>query len=252
MGAMVARLFSDAGYSVIVGDTVDGPISYKPIADCDVVVVSVPIPVMESALERLGPLTRKDGVVLDIASVKQAPVEAMLRHCKGQVIGSHPLFGPLTESPADHVWFGCRARSDDGAFEWFRDFVEDTGARFVEIDPLRHDKLMAAVQVLRHLLLFCFGRGLMGLGFDPASELESCGPWFGGLVEMLRRQVAQKPELYADIALGNPHSDEVADTLLESMQEFRDLLRDRDKEGLTQAMREVSNYALDTDLKKRG
>jgi len=241
MGRAMARFFTEAGYPVEVADTVDGPISWESIAANDVILLAVPIPAVEGVIRELGPFTRENGLVMDIASIKDAPVKAMLQHCRGEVVGTHPLFGPSTASLDKQVVFVCPARSNQW-IDWLKVFLADQGARVVEIEPDEHDRLMGTVQVLRHMLLLCLGRSLMSLDFDLAADLPSSGPWFGQLVEMLRHQMDQSPELYADIALHNPATPEVADHFLQAVQEITASYLSKDRTNMIRIMNEVSSY----------
>ncbi|MFC1834083.1 prephenate dehydrogenase/arogenate dehydrogenase family protein [Thermodesulfobacteriota bacterium] len=242
MGALTARFFSEAGYSVTAfGRSASGTIPWEEVAEHDVIVLSIPISTVEPVMRELGPITRKNGVVIDNSSVKAKPVQSMLQHCRGEVIGSHPLFGPATESMKDHIVFVCPARSNRW-YSWFRSFLEDTGARVVEIDPEKHDRLMASVQVLRHLLLFCLGRSMMRLDYDMGSDLDVSGPWFSTIVGLLQRQLAQDPELYSEIIASNPHSDEVVKAFGESVEEMCALYKSEDRSDLVRMIEEIASY----------
>ena len=241
MGKLLCGLFGEGGYRVRVADTALGSISWEDVAASDAVILAIPIPQMEKAITELGPHTRRDGVVIDIASVKESPVQMLRRHCNGEVIGSHPLFGPSVGSMEGQVLFLCSSGSTEWV-EWYRSFYEERGARVVEIDPACHDRLMASVQVLRHLTLFCFGRALMNVGFDLASELPNAGPWFNGLVAMLAHQVEQPPELYADIALHNSYMASAVEGFRLSAEELRSAYEKADRSEMTRVMGEISRY----------
>jgi prephenate dehydrogenase len=237
------RLFVDAGYRVEVADKAAGPIAYESIAKHDVIVLAVPIPAVEELMQALGPFTRPDGVIIDIASVKQAPVQAMLRHARGEVIGSHPLFGPDTPSLQDQIVFVCPARTKKWIV-WFRHFLEQQGARVVEIEPEVHDRLMAVVQVFRHMLLFCFGQTLMNMDFDLQSHLPLSGPWFSQLTEMLSCQLKQRPELYAELAAHNPATSHVVENFLKAAQEIAASYKSSNSSGLITIIDDLSKYML--------
>lgn len=241
MGSLMGRFFEEAGNRVAIVDQADGPILWNLVAEHEVILLAVPIPAMEGVLEQLGPLTRVDGAVIDIASVKDAPVEAMLRSCRGEVIGCHPLFGPATDSLRNEIVFVCPTRSTRW-IGWFRSFLDNAAAEVIDIDPKEHDELMATVQVLRHLLLLCLGRSLMRLEFDLAENLPRSGRWFSGLVAMLRRQLDQDPQLYADLAFHNPASAEVVERFLESAEEICSYYGSHDRVHLVRTIGEVSRY----------
>ncbi len=241
MGALMARLFTEAGYEVLIADLKDGPVPPDWAAQCRVLLLAVPIPVLPGLLERLGPYTRRDGVVIDIASVKQEPVEAMLKHCRGEVIGGHPLFGPGVKSLDGQLFFVCPARSKRW-LGWWLDLLERFGIRAVEIEPRRHDWLMAHVQVLRHLLLFSFGLSLARLNFDAFGLATLSGPWFNQLVQLLTRQLGQGPDLFADLAGHNSAAAEVAAGFLAAAQEVASAYTENDRQAIIELIGEIADH----------
>jgi len=248
MGRMLCRLFQEGGCSVRVADRSLSPISWETVAASDVVVLAVPIPEMKEAIMELGPHTRSDGVVIDIASVKENLVELMLQHCNGEVIGSHPFFGPSVGSIKDQILFLCDTGSTNW-IQWYRSFYEGLGARVVEIDPASHDRLMAAAQILRHLSLFCLGKGLMSVGFDLVSNLPNSGPWFTELIDMLVRQLEQPAELYADIALHNRYMAQTVEAFRLAAAELCSFYEKGDRSNMTRVMTEISHYVHSDGVK---
>lgn len=241
MGSLMARLLQEAGYGVECADTRKDKASAERVAQNDVVILAVPISSLETVVKQIGPFTREDGAVIEIASVKQEPVRFMPEHCRGEVVCSHPLFGPSITSLKDQVVFLCPVEPGRWT-EWFRSFFSERGARVVDIGPERHDRLMATVQVLRHLLLFCFGRTLTELNFNLEDDLNVSGPWFSCLVEMLRRQLDQSPNLYADLALHNPAVNEVARRFIEAANEAGTLFESLDGDGIKNYISQIRPF----------
>lgn len=241
MGKLMARFFVEAGYPVRIADSMTGSVDWQSIARNDVVLLAVPIPELEGVVRNIGPHTPESGVVIDIASLKDAPVRAMLAYCRGEVIGSHPLFGPSTASLEGQLFFLCPAKSTRWIV-WLKAFLADRGAEIAEIDPLRHDRLMGTVQVLRHMLLFTFGRTLMDLDFDLASELKLSGPLFSQLAGLLSRQVEQSPDLFANLAIHNPTTDEVSHHFLAAAREIGQSYGSGDVSHLVRVIEEVSSH----------
>ena len=241
MGSLMSTAFEEAGYDVTVADTQQGEISWERIGQHDAIVLAIPISAVEGVMRALGPHTREDGVIVDIASLKEAPIRSMLEHARGEVIGSHPLFGPAISSFKDQLVFVCSANSARW-MRWFRTFLEGLGARVREIDPVEHDRLMGTVQVLRHLLVFCFGRSLMRLQYDVSSDLAFSGPWFSQLMEMVRNQVGENPGLYAELAFPNPITDEVISCFVEEVEGMCAAYRSRDRNALIGRINELASY----------
>jgi prephenate dehydrogenase len=54
---------------------------------CEVIVVSVPIPVTAEIIRQVGPLLSEDKLLMDLTSLKKEPVKRMLASSKAEVIG---------------------------------------------------------------------------------------------------------------------------------------------------------------------
>lgn len=218
MGAWWARALRLAGCEVLIADARDGAITPDMVAECPVVVLAVPVSRVEEVMRHIGPHTRDDGLVMDICSLKEAPLSSMLAHAQGEVVGAHPLFGPTAEGLDGQLVFVCPGRGERWE-RWVQGFLQDRGARVVEMDPARHDRLMAQVQSLRHLWLVCLGRALTRLGYDPQRDLAFSGPWFNDLIDMLTHQCRQPAELYCELATHNPAVPQAAEALRQAAGE---------------------------------
>jgi len=230
MGGLLVRLLKEAGLRPQIMDIRDGSFAPETAAQCLVLILAVPVPAFEEVMRAVGPYTRRDGAVIDIASLKEAPLEIMLKHTRGEVVGSHPLFGPSCE-PDGQTVFICPGRGKVWA-SWWRSLWKRAGARVTEISPSRHDRLMAQVQTLRHLMVGSLGLVLRDMGFDPEQDLPLAGPWFASLWSLLENQAAQPAGLYADLAVANPHSAEAVKALSRAVSELGGKLEDHDHEGL--------------------
>ena len=112
----------------------------------------------------------------------------------------------------------------------------------MEIEPERHDRLMAQVQTLRHFLLFALGRTLLDLGFDRQTEEELAGPYFGKLLCMLNHQSQQPADLYTELALNNPYGLEAMNSFIKQAQTLTQKLAEGDKPALIDAVSQVEQY----------
>ncbi len=241
MGRLFVKLFRQAGYRVEVGDRSSDPGSMQSLAQHDIVFLAVPISAVEHVTLEIGPWTVPAGATIDIASVKEGPLRSMLSHCRGEVIGSHPLFGPSIETVEGQVVFICQARSSQW-IGWYRAFLLAQGAKVVDIEPDRHDRIMAVAQVLRHLVLFCLGGSLARLEFDLDTDLPLSGPWSSQLVGMLKHHLGQSPELYAELGLHNTHVPRVVDAFLETATELCTSYDNRDRAAMVKTIGEIAGY----------
>src|SRR5690606_11897810 len=110
MGRTMARLFGDLGHAVMIAD-VDTELSATEAASlADAVAVSVPISVTEQVIREVGPHVREDALLMDVTSLKEAPLAAMLESTRASVVGTHPMFGPNMHSLQGQRFVVCPGR----------------------------------------------------------------------------------------------------------------------------------------------
>ncbi len=241
MGGLFVKLFRESGFKTKVADISNGPLDCQDIAKSDIIVLALPMGEIEGIIEELGPLTSPDSSIIDISSLKKDTMDLLTEKCNAQVIGCHPLFGPAVESFEGRLFFLC-CDSEAPWSRWFTGFLRDSSAIIVEKQPDEHDKLMAVAQSLRHMMLIAFGLTLKRLGFDLERDLELSGPWFGELVELLKRQMDQPAWLYTDIALMNNAFPEVFQAFSEEVWDLFHKITQKDHTGLVESMNNVSQF----------
>lgn len=241
MGRWLTGFLERSGFRVRAADKDDPVMETWRAARCRVVILAVPVSEVAVVMRLVGPDTRADGVIMDVCSLKAGPLEAMLDHARGEVIGLHPLFGPHAASLTGQTVFMCRGRGGfwPGRIEaWLR----RQGANVAETSARRHDRLMAVVQTLRHLTLAALGGTMSQLGFDLEQDLPLAGPWFNGLVDTLAAQCAQPPGLFADLALSNPEAIETAEVFKSRFESLTASLQSGDHTSLMTAFQETWDY----------
>lgn len=241
MGRWFRDHFEGNGFEVQGYSRSDGPLSARFVQASQIIILSVPVGCMSQVMQTIGPWLKPDQLLMDLGSLKADPLAVMQQEAQCPVIGTHPLFGPSVPSLQDQLVFMCSQYGGDWA-DWLNGYLAEQGARLVEIDPLKHDRLMAQVQTLRHFLLFALGRTLLDLGFDRQAEGELSGPWFGKLLCMLSHQSQQPADLYTELALHNPFGLETMNSFSKQTQELTAILADGDKPALIEAVSQVERY----------
>jgi chorismate mutase/prephenate dehydrogenase len=244
MGRLLTALFADLGHHVLAAD-VDTDITPRDAAaQADVVVISVPIEATLDVIRDLGPRVREDALLMDVTSIKAAPVEAMLRHAPASVIGTHPLFGPSVHSVQGQRIVLTPARLADGTgwLDWLRRMLEARGLQVIETSPDEHDRAMAVVQVLTHFSTEVLGRAIASIGVPLEETLRYTSPVY--LIDMLMaaRHFAQSPDLYASIQMSNPRTAEVTAAFVAAAQELRDISVGGDRAAFAGIFRDVAEH----------
>lgn len=215
MGAMLARLFEGFDQEVLVAD-LDTELTPEAAARAaDVVLLSVPIDVTEEVARALGPHVGERGLMLDVTSTKTGPVAAMLASSAGEVIGTHPLFGPRVHSLQGQRIALVPARVHEGSANerWLRAILAARGLVVVDTDAETHDRAMGVVQVLTHFTTEVMGLALARLGVPVEETLRFTSPVYLLELIMAARHFAQSPELYGAIQAGSPERKRVHETV---------------------------------------
>lgn len=231
IGRWFDHFFQKEGFEVIVSGRSIGP-DFQALARlCPVVVVSVPIKVTCQVIEKVGPFMPKESLLMDLTSLKEEPVKAMLKSSPSEVIGLHPLFGPKIKSMAGHNIVLCPARTRKW-LPWIKNIFLKNRARIIETTPRRHDELMALVQGINHLNSITLGLTLGRSGFDLEELKQFATPILKTKLDILKNIFSQNSRLYAEIITQNPYLPKVVKEYGESLSEMKKWIDRKDSENL--------------------
>ncbi len=241
MGRAMARLFGDLGHAVIIAD-VDTELSPKEAAAlADVVVVSVPIAVTDQVIREIGPHVREDALLMDVTSVKEAPLAAMLESTRASVAGTHPMFGPSVHSLQGQRVVVCPGRGE--AWEaWLRRMLSARGLVVTDATAAQHDRAMAVVQVLNHYQTQVLGLTLARFGVPIEETLRFTSPAYLMELYVAGRHFAQSPALYGPIEMRNPRTAEVTAAFQAAARELGDVLASGDQARFAAIFDEVRAF----------
>ncbi|WP_404340640.1 bifunctional chorismate mutase/prephenate dehydrogenase [Pseudoalteromonas mariniglutinosa] len=244
MGQLFAKQLRRSGYEVRILDKPQQPQTEALLADAKMVLISVPINAFEHVVRGL-PKLNDDCLLVDITSVKQAPLAVLKEVHSGPVVGLHPMFGPDISHWVKQTVVVCEGRDHEVA-QGLLSQLQVWGCQLVELDAKKHDEAMQIIQVMRHLTTFVYGQFLAKQSHS-LEELRSCSsPIYQLELMMVGRLFAQSPELYSDIMLAQFDN---VETLLASYQdtfaETLSKLKAGDKAGLMDAFASAKAYFSD-------
>ncbi|HKW15165.1 MAG TPA: bifunctional chorismate mutase/prephenate dehydrogenase [Candidatus Krumholzibacteria bacterium] len=241
MGRCMANLFADLGHAVMIAD-VDTPLTPEEAArTADVVVISVPIDITVEIVKRLAPLVREDALLMDVTSVKIAPMQAMMDASRAAVAGTHPLFGPSV-----HSLQGQRVALVPGRgaewMQWLRTMLEARGLTVVDTDAATHDRVMSIVQVLTHFATEVMGSTMTALDVPLKETLRFTSPVYLMELFMTARHFAQSPDLYASIQMSNPETERITAQFLATAERLRGNVMARDHDAVRRTFSDVHTF----------
>jgi len=238
MGRWFQGFFAAQGLEVLVADVDTEQTPEEVARAADVVILSVPIPKVNEIVRDLAPHLRPQAALMDLSSVKQGPMSAMLDHFAGEVVGTHPLFGPDAKSMAGQTMVLCPGRGERW-FTWLKELLENAGARVKITTATEHDRLMAVVQGLAHFTLIALEMAIRELGVAPQDLEDFSTPTFATLHNLARRLFSQDAKLYASIQLQNPANRVALRALEDSVADILYFIQRQNADGLVRLIERV-------------
>jgi chorismate mutase/prephenate dehydrogenase len=241
LGRRMADLFQDLGHRVLIVD-LDTPLTAaEAAAQADVTLIAVPIAVTERVIDEVGPHVPAHGLLMDITSLKGAPVARMLASTRASVLGTHPMFGPGVHTFQGQRIVLCRGRGDAWA-AWAEQNFRARGLVITEASAEEHDRAMALVQVLTHYQTQVLGLTLARLGAPLAEGLKFTSPAYLMELYVAARHFGQDPALYGPIEMENPQTGRITSTFRAAAETVSALLAERDQVGFARMFEEVRAF----------
>ena len=241
IGRVMARLFGDLGHRLLLVDTDTTLRADEAAASADVVVISVPIDVTESVIREVGPYVREGALLMDVTSVKEAPLRTMLEATPASVVGTHPMFGPSVHTLQGQRVVICRGRGDTWA-DWVAQSFAARGLVITETTATQHDRAMSVVQVLTHFQTQVQGLTLSRLGLPLAETMPFTSPAYLLELYVAARHFAQDPALYGSIEMRNPRTAEVTAVFGQSVHDVADILARGDQAAFSRLFDDVRSF----------
>ncbi|MDQ8043103.1 MAG: prephenate dehydrogenase/arogenate dehydrogenase family protein [Solirubrobacteraceae bacterium] len=215
------------------------------VAEADLVLVAAPMGQMPAVIQQVLRAAPENCAVTDVGSVKRPVIDAA--GDDGRLVAGHPLAG--SESAGVHharadlfdgaTWYLVpHERSHGTRFEQVHRFVSQIGARPTTIDAATHDRLMATVSHLPHVLANVLVEQV-GEARGDDQAVPATGPSFRDVT----RVAGANPTLWAGIYSAN--RDALAGQLDRVIARLSDI-RDR-----IQANEDLTTWQADTaDLRR--
>ncbi|MDO1584099.1 prephenate/arogenate dehydrogenase family protein [Rhizobium oryzicola] len=194
----------------------------EAVKDADLVIVSVPVGSSGLVAEQIAPHLKPGAILTDVGSTKASVIAQMAPHVPEGVhfIPGHPLAGTEKSGPDAGFaglfkgrWciFTPLPDTDPDALAKLRDFWSALGSRIDEMDPLHHDKVLAIVSHLPHIIAY----NIVGTADDLEAVTESeVIKYSASGFRDFTRLAASDPTMWRDVCLHNK------DAILEMLARF--------------------------------
>ncbi|MBB3948169.1 cyclohexadieny/prephenate dehydrogenase [Rhizobium skierniewicense] len=192
------------------------------VKNADLVIISVPVGASGSVAEHIAPSLKPGAIVTDVGSTKASVIAQMAPHIPQNVhfIPGHPLAGTEKSGPDAGFTGLFRDRwciftplpgTNAEALAQLRSFWERLGSRIDEMDAEHHDKVLAIVSHLPHIIAY----NIVGTADDLGTVTESeVIKYSASGFRDFTRLAASDPTMWRDVCLHNK------DAILEMLARF--------------------------------
>jgi prephenate dehydrogenase len=217
-------------------------------AYADLAVVCTPVRSIAALVEECAAADPRPRLISDMGSTKSAIEGGLSSGARSIFIGGHPMCGAadsgLRYARADLFqdanYFICTTgEAFPKLYAMLRKFIVELGARPCHIDSRTHDRLLAVISHLPHVL----ANALM----EHAGSFDAGGKralqWVGASFTDLTRVAGANPPMWRDIFLENREAlSESVETMSAVLHKFREALDDSDSSGIELSIERAAGY----------
>jgi cyclohexadieny/prephenate dehydrogenase len=194
----------------------------QAVKDADLVIVSVPVGSSGAVAEEIAPALKPGAIVTDVGSTKRSVIAQMSPYMPDGVhfIPGHPLAGTEKSGPDagfaelfENRWciFTPLPGTDPAALDKLSQFWRRCGSNIDTMDPDHHDKVLAIVSHLPHIIAY----NIVGTADDLETVTKSeVIKYSASGFRDFTRLAASDPTMWRDVCLHNK------DAILEMLARF--------------------------------
>ena len=266
IGGSFAKAYSVAGHTVCAFDTDKTVLSFAMLSnavqeeltddnlkDCDIILICVYPEAALRFMEEKGPLFGEKPVVIDCCGTKRNIVDKGRELAKKYgftYVGGHPMAGTQFSGfkyAKEDLYFGAPMvlipeKNDDIIFlDKLTQLLSPAGfARFTVTTPETHDRVIAFTSQLAHVVSNAYVK-------SPSAKIHS--GLSAGSYRDLTRVAWLNPEMWTQLFLDNDdYLIEEIDILMDHLREYREALKDRDRERLIKLLDDGRRIKEEVDL----
>lgn len=231
MGSLFKKFFQKKGFDVVISDVKMGLPLKELLHTAKVIIISLPIEIFPKVVMEMAPFVRDSHWIMDICSLKYEPAKIMKKYLKkGELIATHPLFGPYEEDLTGKTiaYYPLRGKN---FVSWLISLFKEEGLRMVSISPKKHDEVMAIVQALNHFIQILLAKTIKETEFSVEEILSLSTPSFLKQIEILSRLAYQDEHLYAHIQLKNPFAKKIRTLFCKNCQHLNSAFNKGEEES---------------------
>lgn len=205
----------------------------------NLVVLATPVCSIPGIIKEISQHLNKGTIITDVGSVKQGIVQVIENSMPDDLlfVAGHPIAGTENSGakaalPTLFREMRCvltpTKKTDPHALEKIKHLWEQAGSNVIIMSPEDHDRILAAVSHLPHIVAYSLVNSLLAME-DSGDVLNYCA---GGFKDFTRI-ASSSPEMWRDIFLLN--KDKILESVTnfqEAIKKLKDLIESEDGQGI--------------------
>ncbi|UKJ06983.1 prephenate dehydrogenase [Solitalea lacus] len=225
---------------------------YKPleeaVKEADIVIVSVPVNATLKVLPQVLDNISEKTVVMDVGSTKSEICKLIQNHPKRKnYVANHPIAGTENSGPEAAIdglfdkktTIICeQEKSDPKAVLLIKIIHEAIGMHVIHMDADEHDRHIAYVSHLSHVISYVLGKTVLEIEKDETNIFELAGSGFASTARLAK----SSPEMWTPIFLQNKKSLlKSVDEYIKNLNDFRELIANNDENALFEEIGKIND-----------
>ncbi len=261
MGVWFAKFFQSKGFDVVLADrkkeklaklkdlNVELTDDFKAaVKNAEQILLCVSISAVEEVVKAISPAVQEGQVVMDICSIKEAPVKTMHQYIKcATALGTHPVFGPGSNGVKHKAFVLTPTNDKEQEFaQKFKKWLEQEEAHVFIMTPKKHDELMSVVLGLPHFLGLVACETLLEQKNLPETK-KVAGTTYRMLFTLAEATALETPDLYASLQTSLPEVGKIEDQFMTKAQEWLNLIKKKDTAAIVERMELLKKKLKESD-----
>ena len=261
MGIWFAKFLKEKGEEVVLADRnkdklaklgkeleVETSNIIDSVKNTDRVLICVSISSFEEIVKKIAPSLHEGQVIMDICSIKEAPVKVMHDNIKGPlVLGTHPVFGPGSNGIKHKAFILTPTNPAEEKFaEEFKKWLEDQEAHVFVMSPKKHDSLMSVVLGLPHFLGLVTCETLLEQK-DFFETKSVAGTTYRMLLTLAEATAMETPDVYVSLQTSLSDLANIENQFIAKAEELLKLIKSKTQQAITKHLAQVKEKLSKTD-----
>lgn len=172
--------------------------------DAELAILCVPAAALSDVIEKLRSYFPSKMILADITSVKEMPLKIMKKLWTGEVVGSHPLFGPNNDFETGLSVAIVPGRGGERSIQKVENFFKKLRCQVFRCSAKRHDMAMAKIQNMNFITNLAY----FALLAEEEDLLPFLTPSFQRRKNAAQKMLTEDAPMFSGLFEANPYSHE--------------------------------------------